>query len=93
MTEVEGYTTVKQMDPTTQQICIYQSDALFHGEKIKHWALFTFDDTRQRPGTLNAGMILGFVKIKARDAKVAELHVVARCSADYQNFNKTIVTK
>jgi len=33
VTEVEGYTTVKQMDPMTQQIYIHRSDALFHGEK------------------------------------------------------------
>ena len=38
-------------------------------------------------------MILGVVKIKNRDAKVAEFHVVARCSADYQNFNKNFLTK
>ena len=76
------------MDPTTQQPCIYRSDALFHGKSVKHWALFTFEDGRRDPGTLNAGMILGFVRFMNRDDNSKLLHVVARCSLKYYDFNK-----
>ena len=91
-TEMEGYTSVKKMDPTTQQPCRYRSDALFHGASVKHWALFTFEDRHRRNGTLNAGMIFGFVRFTNRDDASKQLHVVARCTPDYHNFNKKFMT-
>ena len=80
------------MDPTTRQPCVYRSNALFHGTSVKHWALFTFEDGSRDPGTLNVGVILGFVRVMNRDNNSEQLHVVARCFPNYHDFNKKILT-
>ena len=58
---VAGCTFIKKEDSTTRNVCIYRSDASFHGRAVKHWALFSFNDNKRPAETLNAGMIHGFV--------------------------------
>jgi hypothetical protein len=71
------------------------------------WAMFTFEDSRRHRGTLNAGMILGFIRFndcgyptpKKKEGQQPQntidnsLYVVARCSPNYYNFDKKFVTE
>ena len=92
LVNVEGHTCVKKFDITTGNTIVYQSDALFHGRSVNHWALFNFEDDRRPDDTLNAGMILGFMRFTGIKEQNDGLHVVARCSPVYQNFDKKIIT-
>ena len=60
--EFEGHTCVKKLDTTTDNTVMYSSDTLFHGRSVTHWVLFKFEDDKRADDTLNAGMILGFVR-------------------------------
>ena len=104
-----GYTLVKKMNPLTNSEIQFRADSRFQGYAWCDWGLFTFDDANRSPNTLNAGMILGFVKFqdihfpttRRRDGhprvsgslRDTTLYVVARCSPEYHNFDKKLVTE
>ena len=85
--DVEGHTCVKKLDSTTGNTVVHRSDALFHGRSVTHWVLFKFEDDKRADDTLNAGMILGFVRFTGIKDQNPGLHVVARCSPGYQKMH------
>ena len=100
---------VKKIDLSTNSEIKFCANAWFYGSDWYDWGLFTFVDPRRPPNTLNAGMILGFVKFdnvhfptpRRREGHPSvdrtlcdtTLYAVARCGPDNHNFDKKLITK
>ena len=59
---ITGYTSISKLDLTTNTNQTYRSDPNYRGKKWQDWGLFNFEDDSKPENTVNAGLILGFIK-------------------------------
>ena len=59
---ITGYTSISKFDLTRNTNQTYQSDPNYRGKKWQDWGLFKFEDDSKPENTVNAGLVLGFIK-------------------------------
>ena len=58
-----GYTSISKLDQTTNTNQTYRSDPNYRRRKWQDWGWFNFEDDSNPENTVNAGLILGFIKL------------------------------
>ena len=102
-----GYTSIKKKDVTTKKDTTYRSDLDYRGKPWRDWAMFFFDsspkdsvnaglilgfgrfDTPGFPTPANKRLYPDGVP---KDAVDYSGYIIARCSNQYQNFDKKFIT-